>query len=523
MNTAKKLWRIIHINFILIKHGLDSVVLSIPLFAPIQFMAYVNPWNWFGTHKRSRGVRIREALQELGPIFVKFGQALSTRRDLFPEDIANELAKLQDQVPPFPGTQARKMLEEIFQKPCSAIFLEFDETPLASASIAQVHAARLFTGEAVAVKILRPDIEKKIRQDVAVMHTLANLAVRYWRDSRRFKPQMLVTNFEKHLLSEIDLQQEAANAAQLRRNFQTSEILYVPKIYWDYTQTQVMTLELIQGIPIAQLEKLKQAHVDLKKLAERTVEIFFTQVFRDCFFHADMHPGNIFVDASDPQNPRCLALDFGIMGTLNVSDRRYLAENLMAFFRRDYHLVAVLHVRSGWVPPSTSVEEFEMAIRAVCEPMFDRPIKDISCAQLLLRLFQTGQRFNMEIQPQLVLLQKTLINVEGLGRYLYPELDLWQTVRPCVEKWLRKQMSLRTMLDKLKYQLPYWIEKLPDMPDMLYDALSKIQKNSSVSVECSPVASVGFVGKLCLFLTGVTVGVLILTALNYFLPVMHKI
>jgi ubiquinone biosynthesis protein len=511
IRTFKKFYRLAQINFILAKHGLDNVVLSIPMFAPIQFLAYFNPWNWYATKKRSRGVRIREAFEELGPIFVKFGQGLSSRRDLLPEDIADELAKLQDRVTPFPGAQARTMLEEIFQQPLENVFLEFEETPLASASIAQVHGARLFNGNAVVIKLLRPGIEKCICQDVALMQMLARLIERYCPRSRRFKPKTLVANFEKQLHYELDLQQEAANAAQLRRNFKHSTIFYVPEVYWNYTYTRAMTLERIEGIPIAQIETLKQNNVNLKKLAENIVEIFFTQVFRDCFFHADMHPGNIFVDASDPKNPRCLAVDFGIMGSLNASDRRYLAENLMAFFRRDYHLVAKLHLQSGWIPPQTSVEDFEMAIRSVCEPIFDRPLKDISFGQLLLRLFQTGQRFNMEVLPQLVLLQKTLISIEGLSRYLYPDLDLWETARPCVEKWLKEQMSLGTMLRKFKYQLPYWLEKLPDMPDMLYEILQRSPRNFVVpSAGASVVQSTR---RGLFFLLGFVVGISILAIL----------
>lgn len=514
MNFIKKVWRLIQINFILIKYGLDGVVLSIPFFAPIRFLGYLNPWTWYVAKQQSRGVRVREAFEELGPIFVKFGQALSTRRDLIPEDIADELSKLQDQVPPFSGEQAREVLEQTFEKPLGEIFLEFDEVPLASASIAQVHAARLFDGKAVAVKILRPNIKKRILSDLGLMHTLANLAERYWQEGRRLRAKELVANFEKHLLDELDLQLEAANAAQLRRNFEHSKILYIPEVYWDYTRTEVMTLERIEGIPIAQIETLRKHHVNFKKLAERVVEIFFTQVFRDCFFHADMHPGNIFVDATFPEDPRYIVLDFGIMGTLSVLDRRYLAENLMAFFQRDYYWVAQLHIQSGWIPSSTRAEEFEMAIRAVCEPIFDRPIGDISCAQLLLRLFQTGERFNMEIQPQLVLLQKTLFSIEGLGRYLYPQLDLWRTARPCIEKWLKEQMSVRTALRRLRRRAPYWVEKLPDMPQMLYEALVRLQPAPTVS-SLPVVASPSTPRRFMYFGVGFLLGIAVLGIGDY--------
>lgn len=515
MNLIKKGWRLIQINFILMRHGLDDVVLSMPSLAKARFIRFFNPWNWRSNNMQTRGIRVRKAFEQLGPIFVKFGQVLSTRRDLLPDDIVDELAKLQDSVPSFSGTQARYILEKIFQQPINTLFLEFDETPLASASIAQVHAARLPDGTAVVVKILRPQIKKMIQRDLALMHTFAGFAERYWRDGRRLKPKTLVRNFEKTLLGELDLQQEAANATTLKRHFQHSTILYIPKIYWDYTRTEVMTLERIDGIPIGQIETLAQKKVDLKKLAERGIELFFTQVFRDCFFHADMHPGNIFVDVTHPEDPRYILLDFGIMGTLNTSDRRYLAENLMAFFERDYYRVAQLHVQSGWVPASTSIEDFETAIRTVCEPLFDRPLKDISCAQILLRLFQTAQRFHMNLQPQLVLLQKTLLNIEGLGRQLYPELDFWETVKPCLKKWLKQQTSVRTTLSKLRHQLPYWIEKLPDLPEMMYEALYRLQTHPSTpttSIQITPQPKHG----IWHFIAGAMVGILALSILTYF-------
>lgn len=505
MNAIKKIWRMIQINYIFAKHGLDEVVLSIPFFAPIQFLAYLNPWNWYATKKRSRGVRLCEAFEELGPIFVKFGQVLSTRRDILPSDITDELAKLQDRVPPFSGEIARKTVEQIFEKPINEIFLEFDEIPLASASIAQVHSARLFNDHFVAVKILRPNIRQKIDADLSLMHIFARLAERYWKESRRLKPTTLVANFQKHLLDELDLQREAANASQLRRNFANSKIIYIPKIYWDYTRTEIMTLERIEGIPIGQIDVLRAKNVNLKKIAEHAVEVFFIQVFRDCFFHADMHPGNIFVDANDPENPRLIVLDFGIMGSLSDRDRRYLAENLMAFFHRDYALVAKLHIQSGWIPSDSCAEDFEMDIRAVCEPVFDRPVKSISCAQLLLRLFQTSERFNMEIQPQLVLLQKTLFNIEGLSRALYPDLDLWQTAKPCIENALKKQAGFKSLIRKLRFKAPYWIEKIPDLPETVYNVLCRLQE----PVRQSPVVILNNQNKLysfIFFLIGILVG-----------------
>jgi ubiquinone biosynthesis protein len=425
--------------------------------------------------KLPRGVRLRLALEVLGPIFVKFGQALSTRPDLLPEDIALELARLQDRVPPFPTEIAQQMLEEIYQQPLLNVFAEFDLVPLASASIAQVYAARLKDGKAAIVKILRPHVKKRIQRDVALLYLLASLAERLVSDAKRLRPREVVAEFERSLIDELDLLREAASASQLRRNFLNSYLLYIPEVYWAYTHQNVLVMERINGIPVSDIATLKQVGVDLKLLAERGVEIFFTQVFRDCFFHADMHPGNIFVSRINPQNPQYLGVDFGIMGTLSPTDQRYLAENLLAFFNRDYKRVAELHVESGWVPSATRVDEFEAAIRTVCEPIFERPLKDISFGQLLLRLFQTARRFNMEVQPQLVLLQKTLFNVEGLGRQLYPDLDLWNTAKPFLERWVKQQVGPRAMLRKLRERLPYWIEKFPDLPELFYQTLIEIR------------------------------------------------
>lgn len=512
MNPIKQAYRLIQINFILLRYGLDDVVFSMPWFAPIRFLSKLNPWNWRIHPQSPRGERIRLAFEALGPIFIKLGQMLSTRRDLIPEDIADELAKLQDCVPPFSSQQARLALETALEKPFSTIFATFDDVPLASASVAQVHAATLLDGTPVAVKILRPNIEKIIQCDLALMRWLASLLERYWRDGRRLKPKTLVHNFAQTLLGELDLQQEAANATTLKRHFQDAKVVAIPCVYWDYTRSQVLTLTRMYGIPIGQMDQLRAQHVNLKKLAERVVEIFFTQVFRDCFFHADMHPGNILVDAHDPQNPRCLLLDFGIIGTLSRYDRRYLAENLLAFFDRDYRLVAELHVRSGWVPKNTSVEAFATAIRTVCEPLFDRPLKNISCAQILLRLFQTAERFQMELQPQLVLLQKTLFNVEGLGRQLYPELDLWQTAKPCLDAWLKQETSVLALARKLGRQLPYWLERLPDMPEMLYDIVVRCHEQDT----CQPVSAAPprkVIYPFAYFLVGMMVGGLIFALL----------
>jgi ubiquinone biosynthesis protein len=470
MKSLTHLFRLLQINFILARYGLDELVLSIPLFRPLRFLSLFNPWNW-RSKKLARGVRLRLALEALGPIFVKFGQALSTRPDLLPEDIVSELARLQDCVPPFSSVIAQQMLEEIYQKPLLSVFAEFNLTPLASASIAQVYSARLLDGKEAVVKVLRPNVKKLIQRDVALLHLLAKLAERYSVDARRLRPRDVVAEFERCLMDELDLLREAASASQLRRNFLNSYLLYIPEIYWAYTHQDVLVMERINGIPISDITALKQAGIDLKLLAERGVEIFFTQVFRDCFFHADMHPGNIFVSRLNPTNPQYLGVDFGIMGTLSPTDQRYLAENLLAFFNRDYRRVAELHVASGWVPAETRIDEFEAAIRTVCEPIFERPLKDISFGQLLLRLFQTARRFNMEVQPQLVLLQKTLFNVEGLGRQLYPDLDLWNTAKPFLERWIKQQVGPRAVLRKIRERLPYWAEKFPELPELLYQTL----------------------------------------------------
>ena len=469
MKRIPQLWRLIHITFVLTRHGLDKIVLSIPPLAPLRFLAYLNPWNWFWHDKRSRGVRIRTAFEELGPIFVKFGQTLSTRRDILPDEIANELALLQDQVPSFEG--ATKIVEKIYGRGIHDIFLEFSDKPFASASVAQVHAATLFDGKKVVVKVLRPHIKKIIRRDIELLYLIAGLIERYWSQGPRLHPKEIVAEFERTIIDELDLLREAANASQLRRNFIGSSIIYVPEIYWSYTHEKVMVMERIEGIPISDVNQLRAFNVNFKKLSERGVEIFFTQVFRDCFFHADMHPGNIFVCAKDPENPRYMAVDFGIMGSLTPRDQRYLAENLLAFFKRDYRRVAQLHVESGWVPYYTRIDEFESSIRAVCEPIFERPLKEISFGQMLLRLFQTGKRFNMEVQPQLMLLQKTLLNIEGLGRQLYPDLDLWSTAKPFLEDWLKKQIGPRALWRNICENAPYWTEQLPEIPSLIYQGL----------------------------------------------------
>jgi ubiquinone biosynthesis protein len=464
--------RLLQIQRALVRHGLDDFVRATHLYRPFRFLVYLSPWTWF---QRSvgvtRGERLRLALEELGPIFVKFGQALSTRRDLLPADIADELAKLQDRVPPFDSSIATASIEKAFGLPLESIFGSFEQAPLAAASIAQVHAATLKNGQEVVVKILRPGMREIIDLDLEVLDSLAALADEYWADARRLRPVELVREYRKTILDELDLLREAGNASQLKRNFAGSSLLYVPEVHWDYCRVNVMVMERIHGVIVNNLEELRARGTNIARLAENGVEIFFTQVFRDNFFHADMHPGNIFVQTDDPQNPRYAAVDFGIVGTLQARDQHYLAENFMAFFDRDYARVAALHVESGWVPRGTRVDELESAVRTVCEPIFNKPLKEISFAQVLLRLFETARRFDMQVQPQLILLQKTLFNIEGLGRQLYPELDLWRTAQPYLRKWMRERMSPRAVLRRVRAQLPDTLLALQQVPQIFQTAV----------------------------------------------------
>ena len=416
-----------------------------------------------------RAVRLRHALEALGPIFVKFGQVLSTRRDLIPPDIAEELARLQDQVPPFPGADVERILAAAYGKPLTQVFARFDLTPIASASVAQVHIGALPDGTEVAVKVLRPGIAEVISKDVALLDAGAVLLEWLWLDGKRLKPREVVAEFARHLEDELDLMREAANASQLRRNFHKSPLLAIPEIHWDYCSTEVMVMERMHGIPVSAVTEMRAQGIDIPKLARAGVEIFFTQVFRDGFFHADMHPGNILV----APNGQYVALDFGIMGSLTEIDKQYLARNFIAFFRRDYRRVAEVHIESGWAPPGTRVEEFETAIRAVCEPIFDKPLKEISFGKVLLRLFQTSRRFNIEIQPQLVLLQKTLLNIEGLGRDLDPDLDLWSTAKPFLERWMSEQIGWRGLVRRVGEEVPFWSELLPQLPRLVQQFLSR--------------------------------------------------
>ena len=472
-----RLFRLIYINYVLAKNGLDQVIVSMGLFSSFRFIIYLNPWYWTRRKSQTPGEALRKSLEELGPIFIKFGQALSTRPDLLPPEIAQELSKLQDNVPPFSSKIALSILDKAYGRSAFDVFAHFDEQPIASASMAQVHAATLKSGEDVVVKILRPNMRRVINQDIALLQTLAHLADRYWPESKRFKPKEIVAEFEHSLLDELDLRREAANGGQLRRNFKNSPLLYVPEMYWDYVRNNVLVTERIYGIPVSDFARLQEHGVNIPLLAKRGVEIFFTQVFRDCFFHADMHPGNIFVSYSHPEKPQYICIDFGIMGTLNESDKRYLAENLLAFFNEDYRRVAQLHVESGWIERTTRIEDFESAIRTVCEPIIGKPLKDISFATVLLQLFQVTRRFQMAVQPQLVLLQKTLFAVEGLSRQLCPDLDLSLTAKPFLEKWLRDQIGPKAFFRHLRENIPFLVEQLPHMPRLINDVLELTKEN----------------------------------------------
>ncbi|OJW75404.1 ubiquinone biosynthesis regulatory protein kinase UbiB [Thiobacillus sp. 65-1402] len=469
-----KLLRLVRILAIGLRFGLEEFFLGHERVRPLRWL--VRATLFWRPLAEPRGVRLRRALEALGPIFVKFGQMLSTRRDLVPLDIADELALLQDRVPPFPSAEAIATLEAAYKKPLAEVFAEFDATPVASASVAQVHFARLHAsaaggdGAAVAVKVLRPGIAPVIAHDVSLLYAAAGLVEKLFADGKRLRPREVVAEFEKHLEDELDLMREAANCSQLRRNFKDSPLLLVPEVYWDYCGRDVMVMDRMDGIPVSRIERLRESGVNLPRLAAAGVEIFFTQVFRDGFFHADMHPGNILVR---PGSEQYIALDFGIMGTLTEVDKQYLARNFLAFFRRDYKGVALAHLESGWVPPDTRIDELEAAVRAVCEPVFDRPLKEISFGRVLLQLFQASRRFNVEIQPQLVLLQKTLLNIEGLGRQLDPELDLWQTAKPFLERWMNEQIGWRALVRNLQTEAPRWAALLPQLPRLAHQALNE--------------------------------------------------
>jgi len=481
----RSLFRLLAIVRVFLRHGLDQLALDgAARTFDSRLLTTVLTFSRIGrTVTTPRGVRLRLALEELGPIFVKFGQVLSTRRDVLPEDIADELAKLQDQVPPFDSQLAVATIERAFGKSISALFSEFDRNPVASASIAQVHLGRLIDGREVAVKVLRPGMLNIIEQDLAWLKLIARFVARFSSDGRRLKPVENVQEFDGYLHDELDLVREAANASQLRRNFADSGLLKIPEMVWDLCRPDVIVMERIYGIPINRFEELKAKGIDLKQLSRHGVEIFFTQVFRDGYFHADMHPGNILVADRGPHFGRYIALDFGIVGTLSEVDKNYLAQNFLAFFRRDYRRVAELHVESGWVPAESRVYALEIAIRGVCEPFFDRPLKEISLGQVLVRLFQVSRRFHVVIQPQLTLLQKTLLNVEGLGRQLDPDLDLWKTAMPFLERWMQEQIGFRALRKNLQKESERWAQTLPQLPRLVHQALAQAAQGGQSDVQ----------------------------------------
>ncbi len=479
----KQHFRLLSVLFTLAHYRVDTLLPVPKARRLLKIFVLLNPTAWFNHSAMTRGERLRLSLEKLGPIFVKFGQTLSTRPDLLPPDLIAELSKLQDQVPPFSGALVEDILRTAYGKPANEVFKDFSSTPLASASVAQVHTATLWAGEEVVIKIIRPEINTAIKSNIALLYFLAKIILKRWPDAKRLRPIEVVQEFEKTIFDELDMMREAANATQLRRNFIDSKIMYVPKVYWDYCQLNILVLERIHGVRISDIDTLKTLGTDMKKLAERGVEIFYSQVFRDKFFHADMHPGNLFVDVTDPADPKYIGVDFGIMGTLSDADQYYLARNFLAFFNRDYRQVAQLHIDSAWVPSNTRVDEFEAAVRTVCEPIFNKPLSDISFAMVLIRLFQVAERFQMPVQPQLVLLQKTLLNVEGLGRQLYPDLNLWETAKPHLEALMKKQLGLRGFLQKLRERLPLWLEVLPDLPLLLQQNLHSKPQQEKLQTE----------------------------------------
>jgi len=470
------IFRIIFIIFIVLKFRLDEFF-KLRKNSLLSILLY--PLSLIKSKKDNRAIRLRLALESLGPIFIKFGQMLSTRKDLLPNDIAIELSKLQDKVPPFEFKKVKQTIENAYSRKISSVFKEFNEKPVASASVAQVHFAILHNGEKVAVKILRPNIESEVKKDIKLLHLIANILYKIWSDGKRLKPDEVVSEFERHTQSELNLLLEAGHCSHLGENFKDKKLLVVPSVFWDYCHEKVMVMERMDGIPISNIDAIKKNKINLSELAKNGVEIFFTQVFRDGFFHADMHPGNIQVAKSG----KYIAMDFGIMGTLNDQDKLYLAKNFAAFFKRDYREVARVHIESGWVPAETSIDEFENAIRSVCEPIFNKPLKDISFGKLLIRLFQTSKKFNMEIQPQLTMLQKTLLNVEGLGRELDPNLDLWVTARPFLENWLKEQIGPKNLINRIKKEFPNWVDIAPQLPTLLHAYLNNHNKDSYTIIE----------------------------------------
>ena len=520
MSILSRLLRLLHIQFIIVRYNLDEIVLGRQRFYLWRCLIFLNPYYWLLRHKLTRGERIRYALEALGPIFIKMGQILSTRFDWLPEDIIVELAKLQDQVPPFSGEKARILVEQALQCHITDIFAEFDIRALASASIAQVHAAVLKNGDEVVVKVLRPSIRQILDQDIGLLRIFSTLAERYSVAIKQFKPKEIVQEIAQTLYDELDLLREAANAAQLRRNFSQSTVLYIPKIYWNYSCQTVLVIERVHGIPIHQVARLQEAGVSMPLLAERGVTIFFTQIFRDSFFHADLHPGNLFVEVTDPADPKYMMVDFGIVGSLSPQDQRYIAENMVAFLKRDYYRVTELHLRCGWLPQDTNVHQFAAAIRAVCEPIFERSLEQISFGELLLRLFQVARRFRINVQPQLVLLQKTLLNIESLGRQLDPSLNLWKIATPQIEGWLNQQIGMRALFATIRKQLPWWSMQCAELPTLIYDTLRAAKQHRETSaqetIQIKAASSLAWYSKCVYFLSGMVVVWLASSLFKYF-------
>jgi ubiquinone biosynthesis protein len=481
IHAFRQFARMLKISAILSRYRLDEFLEATHLYRPMRLMRVITPWGSRDIADKPRGERLRLALNEMGPIYVKFGQIISTRRDLVATDIADELALLQDQVPPFPGEEARAIVEKALQKPVSELFATFDLKPLASASIAQVHAATLADGSEVVVKVVRPGIRKQIRRDIDLLMAIARLAEKYWEGGARVKPPSFVREFETFVFDELDMTREAANASALRRNFEGSPELYIPEIYWPFCKEKVLVMERVSGVPISDIQGLRDAGVNLERLAKMGIRVFYTQVFRDNLFHADMHPGNILVDVSDPENASYIALDFGIVASLTPEDLYYISENFQALFNRDYFRVAQLHVEAGWVPHDTRSEELEASVRAVGEPAFSRPLNEISFGDVMLKLFQVAYRFKLDIQPQLIMLQKTLLNIEGLGRELYPELDVLAASKPELERILREKHGIDQAAKDLRERLPGWLSKAPDMPGLLHDYLKMATEGNLVT------------------------------------------
>ena len=463
-------FRMFGIALVLARYRLDQLILDLPALKMAR-MVRLLPWGRRRVRELPRGARLRLALQELGPVYVKFGQILSTRRDLLPPNIADELAQLQERVPPFPGEQARAIIERELGKPIDELYRSFDPEPIASASIAQVHGAVLPDGTDVVAKVVRPGIEERIRNDLELLSALARLARRYHPEGERIRPNEVVAEFQRVIFDELNMQQEAANASMLRRNWEDSEALYIPKIDWSHTADRVLTMERVGGVPVRDIDELKRRGVDLERLAVRGIRVFYTQVFQDNLFHADMHPGNIRVDTSDPKNASFIALDFGIVGSLTPDDLYYIGENFLAIFNREYRRVAELHVEAGWVPPDTRIDEMEAAARTVCEPSFTRPLEEVSFAEVLINLFDVARRFKLTLQPQLIMLQKTLLNIEGMGRDLYPKINIWDVAKPELERIFRERYGVRRTAKKVQRELPAWLARGPEVPTLVHEAL----------------------------------------------------